>query len=301
MTLSEKLVPPPLVTAAFAVMLGVGMDALVRFVQQDMDLLTLVFWRFGLATVLVAVPYFLTGRRLPGWKATRFHALRGLVHVAAATLFFFALSKLELVVVTALGFSAVLIITPFAWLLLGERPAKFAVLAGLTGFIGVLVTFLGKDMNFRFTPDEWLGFASVMTSAVCYALSMVMLRMRATKDSGFAIAIYANFFPAIYMAVPAFLFAEPATFSDFPLLVLLGAFGGSSWVLMTSAYARAPAQKIAPIEYTALIWSALLGWMFYEEVPTIWVWIGAAIIIAACVLVSREPRLKPAPTEAAHS
>ncbi|WP_293607068.1 hypothetical protein [Ponticaulis sp.] len=43
MTLSEKLVPPPLVTAALAVMLGVGMDALVRFVQQDMDLLTLVF------------------------------------------------------------------------------------------------------------------------------------------------------------------------------------------------------------------------------------------------------------------
>lgn len=301
MSLSEKLVPPPLATAALAVMLGVGMDALVRFVQQDMDLLTLVFWRFTLAAILVAVPYFMTGRRLPGWQATRFHALRGLVHAVAATLFFFALSKLELVVVTALGFSAVLIITPFAWLLLGERPARFAVLAGLVGFVGVLVTFLGKDMNLRFTPSEWLGFASVMTSAVCYALSMVMLRMRATKDSGFAIAIYANFFPAIYLAVPAFAFAEPALLSDFPLLAMLGVFGGSIWVLMTSAYARAPAQKIAPMEYTALIWSALLGWIFYEEVPTVWVWIGAAIIIAACVLVSREPKSTPASSEPAHS
>lgn len=269
-------------------MLGVVMDATIRYVQQDMDLLTLVFWRFGFAALLVGVPFFLTGRRLPGWKATRFHAFRGLVHAFAATLFFFALGKLELVIVTALGFSAVLMITPFAWALLGERPAKSALLAGGLGFLGVVVTSLGKDVSLDFSRDEWLGFAAVMTSTVCYALSLVMLRMRATKDSGFAIALYANFFPAIYLSIPAFLFAEPAAVSDLPLLMLLGAFGGSIWVLMTSAYARAPAQKLAPMEYTALIWSALIGWIFFKEVPNIWVWVGAAIIIAACVLVSRD-------------
>ena len=287
---SQSLMPPPMLTAAMAVMLGVIMDATIRYVQQDMDLLTLVFWRFAFAALLVAIPFFLMGKRLPGWEATRFHALRGLVHSFAATLFFFALGKLELVVVTALGFSAVLLITPIAWLLLDERPAPWAFWAGIIGFIGVLVTFLGKDVELSFTMSEWFGFGSVLISAVCYALSLVLLRMRATKDSGFAIAIYANFFPAVYLSVPAILFAQPATFSQLPLLMLLGAFGGSIWVLMTSAYARAPAQKLAPMEYSALVWSALLGWVFFEELPTIWTWLGAAIIIAACVLVSREPK-----------
>ena len=273
-------------TAVLAVFCGTLMDAAVKYVNLSMDLTTLVFWRFAIATLLVAIPFFASGRRLPGWRATRFHALRGLFHVIAAFLFFFALSKLELAEVTTLGFTAALLIIPAAWIILGERMSSLALIAGVIGFIGVMTTFYGEDFGARLTPERWAGFAAVMISACLYAVSIVLLRKRAAQDGGFAIAVYANLFPAIYMAIPALCFGEPAQMSDIPALLVLGFLGMMVWVLMTSAYARAPAQKLAPMEYTALIWSALIGWWVFGEVPGPMLWLGAAVIIAACFLVT---------------
>jgi len=86
--------------------------------------------------------------------------------------------------------------------------------------------------------------------------------------------------------------------STAPLLVLLSehrlgnplvAFLGIGiWWLMTLAYGRARAQTLAPFEYTGLIWSALLGYALFQEVPGWRVYAGAAIIIAACLVVAFE-------------
>jgi len=57
---------------------------------------------------------------------------------------------------------------------------------------------------------------------------------------------------------------------------------------MTLAYAKAKAQTLAPFEYTGLIWSALLGYVFFQEIPGWRVYAGAAIIIAACLVVAFE-------------
>ncbi|WP_293612815.1 DMT family transporter [Ponticaulis sp.] len=290
MKLSEKWLPSPLVTAMMAVFFGTLMDASVRYVNESVDLFALAFWRFAFATLFVSVPFFLSRRRLPGWAATRFHALRGLIHALATTLFFFALSRLELAVVTTLGFTAALLIVPVAWLMLKERPAGNAVLAAGLGFVGVTVTFAGSDLSLQFTAEEIQGLVAVLGAAFFYAISVVMLRKRAADDGAFAVTVYANFFPSVFLAVPNFALADQPDFGDIPILCMLGFFGMMIWVLMTSAYSRAPAQKLAPTEYTALLWSAVIGWLVFDEVPTLWVWAGAGITISACVIVSRKPR-----------
>lgn len=277
---------PPVAIAAGAVFFGTVIDSLVRHVNGFVDLTTLIFWRFAIGAALVGVPFFLSGRRLPGWKATRFHAVRGLLHLLAASLFFFALTKLELATVTVLGFTSVLWITPIAWMALRETPKPIALLAGVIGFVGVLLTFVGAEAFDGYTREDWIGFSSVMAAAVFYAASLVLLRLRATKDGAFAIAFYANFFPALYMAGPAFILTEGVVWSDAIWLVLLGICGTLVWLFMTLAYGRAPAQKLAPTEYTALIWSALIGWLVFDEVPRGLFWLGAMVIIAACLLVS---------------
>jgi drug/metabolite transporter (DMT)-like permease len=60
--------------------------------------------------------------------------------------------------------------------------------------------------------------------------------------------------------------------------------------LMTLAYARAPAQRLAPLEYSALIWSGLFGSVFFSEYPGWQTWVGAVIIIGACLIVAFEER-----------
>ena len=61
---------------------------------------------------------------------------------------------------------------------------------------------------------------------------------------------------------------------------------------MTLAYARAPAQQLAPLEYTALIWSAVFGLIFFDELPGWPLWAGAAIIIASCLIVAFDSHFR---------
>ena len=57
---------------------------------------------------------------------------------------------------------------------------------------------------------------------------------------------------------------------------------------MTLAYANAKAQTLAPFEYTGLIWSSLLGYVFFHEIPSLRLYAGAGVIILACLVVAFE-------------
>ncbi len=100
-------------------------------------------------------------------------------------------------------------------------------------------------------------------------------------------------FPAAYLLVPALMLGGSPMLVDMPLFVVAGATGFLLWFLLTQAYARAPAQSLAAAEYTGLIWSALLGYFFFAEVPRWQVWIGAGVIIAAVMLSAWDSRRKP--------
>ena len=79
---------------------------------------------------------------------------------------------------------------------------------------------------------------------------------------------------------------SPAVWFGLLFAVAFAAIG--IWWLMTLAYASAKAQTLAPFEYTALIWSSILGFVFFREVPSLRLYAGAAVIIAACLVVAFE-------------
>ena len=281
----NQFLTSPVLTASMAVFCGTVMDAIIKYVTSYIDLVMVVFWRFALASVYVAIPFVLGRRRLPAWSVTWFHAFRGLIHVTAGFFFFYALGKLKLAEVTVVGFTAALLILPVARILLKEKVSPVSALAGIIGFSGVLVTVSGGDFTADLSQERLLGFGSVILSACLYALSIVLLRMRAALDGAFTVALYANLFPALFFAPVAFTFGDPVPLKDFPVLFFMAFFGMMIWIFMTSAYARAPAQRLAPVEYTALIWSALIGWLVFREIPTISLWLGAGLIIGACLIV----------------
>jgi S-adenosylmethionine uptake transporter len=73
-----------------------------------------------------------------------------------------------------------------------------------------------------------------------------------------------------------------------PILGFVGFAAIGIWWFMTLAYARAKAQTLAPFEYTGLIWSSLFGYVFFQEIPSVRLYAGAAIIILACLVVAFE-------------
>jgi S-adenosylmethionine uptake transporter len=163
------------------------------------------------------------------------------------------------------------------------------MLALAVGFAGVLVTVQGaEDAGENVRRLE--GVASGVGAAVLYALSMVLLRQLARNDHAVTTAFLSNLFPAIYLLPVAIALGVTPAMTDLPLFALTGLTGFAMWFMLTSAYSRAQAQNVAAAEYTALIWSALLGYVFFAEIPRWQIWAGAAVVIAAVMMSAWDAR-----------
>lgn len=280
----------PLLLAGVGVLSGCLIDACVKYLAADINVFALTVWRFIFGALYTVAIFLAMRRAMPPLEAWRFHTMRGAIHLAAAMSFFYALTQLGLAEATVMGFTAALMIAPIARILLGERFGAISVLAAVIGFGGAALTLAGETAAAPADGNRLYGTLAVLVSAVTYATSVVLLRMRAQTEDTLTIIMLSNLLPAIIGLPILFYVGETPTAETLPIFALLGVFGVGIWWLFTIAYGRAPAQKLAPLEYTALIWSALFGWILFGEVPGWQLYAGALIIIAACMLVAFEDR-----------
>lgn len=291
--------PSPLLLAAFGVFVGCLLDALIKGLSTEVHVLAITLWRFLFASVYALTIFIALKRPAPKLEAFRFHAMRGAVQVIAALAFFYSLTQLGLAEATVLGFTAALMIAPIAWIVLGERMKAASLIAALVGFAGAALAVLGKTQGAPPEGDRLAGVAAVMIAALAYAAAIVLLRLRTRSEDSLTIVMFSNVMPGVILTVIAAGVAVsgwgeairilPAG-GEWLVLAVIGACGMGIWWMFTLAYARAPAQRLAPLEYTALIWASLLGWAFFEETPGWRLYAGAAVIIAACLIVAFESR-----------
>lgn len=283
-----KFLSAPLLIALIAIAMGSGIDALVKGVAPQAGLHHLLAWRFLFGALIALAVFKAQKRPHPGWPAIRFHTLRGIVQVGAAWSFFYALMHLPLAVATIIGFTAALMVPFVARVMIREAITPLALVATVIGFAGAALAVTGRPETSTASEQWVLGTLSCFLAAFLYALILVMLRMRATQEDATTIAMFTNTVPAIVLLpITLGLFGAP-DWADIPLFFGLGILGYAVWFLMTLAYARAPAQRLAPLEYTALLWSGLFGSVFFAEYPGWQTWLGAAIIIVACLIVAVE-------------
>ncbi|WP_300375950.1 DMT family transporter [Henriciella sp.] len=284
----NRFLAAPVLVALIAIAMGSGIDALVKGVAPGAGLHHLLAWRFLFGGIIAFAVFRARKRPRPSNAAIRFHTMRGLLQLFCAFTFFYALTQLRLAEATALSFTAALLVAPVARIVIGEQIKPVAVVAAFLGFSGVALAVWGSsgDASAVVADNRPLGLIALFVSTVGYAFVLVLLRMRATKEDADTIAMFTNVVPAIAMLpVTVGLFGFPAL-ASIPFFLVLGMLGYSVWYLMTLAYARAPAQQLAPLEYTALIWSAVFGLAFFDELPGWPLWAGAAIIIVSCLIVA---------------
>ena len=185
---------------------------------------------------------------------------------------------------------AVLLVPPLASLLLGERMQGGSLLAGAAGFVGVIIA-VGFDAE-AWTSSQLVGVAAVLVSAATYALSVVLMRMRAYRDGPAVVSLLGAAIPMLVLLPFLFAFVPVGQIlprgQDWLWVLLAGLFGAIALQFIARAYARAEAQLLAPFEYTALVWAALFGWLFFAEPVAMRTWAGAAVIAAACIWQARR-------------
>jgi drug/metabolite transporter (DMT)-like permease len=270
-------------------MAGIGllsiMDAAVKQVSASMPTWQIVLLRYVFGAAF-ALPLFLAGeRRRPSAEAAKAHFLRAIAVVCTAASFFYALSALPLVVTLALSFTAPIMIALLARLSLGERPSAGVLAAIAVGFLGVLVVLAGE--LHRSGTGTLSGIAAALAAAAFYAISMVSLKARAARDPVVTIVLLQNLFAALLVVpfgVAAWVAPSPSVLAWFVLIGLLGTVGH---LALAWAYGRAEASRLGAIEYTAFVWAAMLGFVFFGEVPSLATLAGTALIMGGAVVAMR--------------
>ena len=274
---------------------GVGtlcvMDAIVKYLVQDHSVPVVTLARYVTGTAIALAVWQWQGRPALTRAMLPVHLVRGVLLATMALAFFWGLTRLPLAEAITIAFVAPLIVPLFGSIMLRERMQPRYVAAGLLGFAGVLVTAQGAP---DFSGDRLLGLAAVLYAAVAYAACSVLMRARAT-DGSTVITLMGALVPMLLLSPVAIGTAMP----DLPTIgwfIALGLAGNIGIKLLARAYARIEAQALAVMEYTALPWAALFGWVIFHEPVRPQVWAGAAIIIAACLWASRPDR-SAAPAE----
>jgi S-adenosylmethionine uptake transporter len=138
-------------------------------------------------------------------------------------------------------------------------------------------------------PDGFLhilGLASALLSAAAYALSMILARMRSAKDSiEFTIWTQNTFSMILSLPGAAIVWSAP-TLGDLGYFGIIGAVAMVAHFLIVFAFSRAAAARLAPIEFTGLIWAGVLGFLFFGERPGIELLVGAALIAGSGIMVA---------------
>jgi S-adenosylmethionine uptake transporter len=278
----------PVLIAAIAIGVLTVMDATIKEASARYPTLQVAFLRFvfGAAIALVVTIGMRAG--WPSMETIRGNALRSILVAMTAALFFYALSVLPLADAIGVSFASPFFVVLFGALILGERLDRRIWLALGLGLLGMLVILGGQIGRSVYTDRAWLGAMAAVGSALTYALSMVLLRARARKDAIIMIVLMHSLGPALILGIPAALVWVPPAGGDLLLFAAMGALGFAGHIGLAMAFARAEAARLAPVEYTALVWGVLIGFFAFGELPGLLTIAGTALIVLGTILNSRR-------------
>jgi len=281
----------PVLAAAAGIATFAIMDALMKGAAIAVGVFTALLWRNVLGAALTLAAWWaaerLKGRRIvwPGRAMLLVHAVRAAMVCVMASLFFWGLVRTPMAVGMGLSFIAPLIALYLSALFLGEPITRRALGASLIALLGVGVVAAGRlNEGLADSLESRLGLGAILTSAVLYAGNLVLQRHQAQRAGPGEIAFFQGLFIALYLApLSPWLGVMPGhgAFDIYAgaLVVGAGVLASLSLALLGWGWARAEAHRLLPVEYSAFVWSALMGYLWFHEGLSLWTLGGVALIV----------------------
>lgn len=221
--------------------------------------------------------------------SVRNHAVRGIVGSCAMGLGFAGLKFLPLPEVTAIRFVTPIVMVILAALILGERVRFVRIAAVMLGFVGVLI-IVAPRLGTGLGNSATLGVFFTLGSACLAALAQVFVKGMAGKESTTAIVFWFSMTATLLsLTTLPFGWVWPQGI-EWAFLIGAGVVGGLGQILLTSSYRFAEAGILAPFTYVSMLWSILIGYLWFDEAPTGAMLLGASLVITAGVIIVLRER-----------
>ena len=248
-----------------------------REVSLALDTFEIMMYRSLVGLIIVIAVLTVRGR----WNEVSAarpgtHLIRNICHFTGQNLWFYAVGVIPLAQVFALEFTSPLWVILLSPLLLGERLTRSRAIAGILGFIGILIVA-------RPSPDTVnLGLVTAASAAFFFALVMIITK-RLTRKEGIASILFWLTSMQLVLGLLTAGYDLDITLPDLttaPWLVLIGLCGLLAHFCLTNALAVAPATVVTPIDFARLPVIAVVGMLLYAEPLDPWVFVGAVLIFA---------------------
>ncbi|MBE0581364.1 DMT family transporter [Devosia sp.] len=251
-------------------------DALIKVTGPTMSVFEIAFF----TTSLSIIPAMLTKR---GERWRDLYKLRHpwLVHLRCATAIsgtacvMYAFTHIPFADVYAIGFLTPIVVTLLGVLVLKEHVALHRWLLLIISFLGVVLVIRPGVRELQ------LGHLAIFCSVFFGGITTIILRHVAPRERRVSLVGLQVFYSALFnglMMIPTFVVPSPEQLAVFLGIGLLGGTGG---LLLIAAARRTPANLVAPVQYSQLIWAIVFGALFFSEYPDYVAVIGLVIVLAA--------------------
>ncbi|HEX7943426.1 MAG TPA: DMT family transporter [Phenylobacterium sp.] len=266
-----------------------AMTTLIKYLGADYPAALQTFYRQA-AGMVVLLPVILRHRGA-AFATSRPSILifRSLAGTVGMILSFYAFQKMPLADANALSFTRTLWLVPLAAFIVKERVGPMRIAAAIVGFVGVLVMIRpGAGGQF----NVGLPALAMLASAFLFAFTVTGMKVL-TRDHSVMVILVWSAVLGLILAIPGAIFTwRIPGWRDFLLLCAMGAIATVNQACYIKGMQAGEAAVMAPIDYTRLIFSAVAGFVLFNEVPSRWTWLGAGIVVAATLFITlREQQL----------
>ena len=262
-------------TLLFAIVTGI-----VRYIGSDIPAPVAAFIRYIISTLFfipLIVKMFILERKR---SSKRVYWSRGLAHGFGVILWFFAMARIPVSEVTAIGYITPIFVSIAAFIFLKET---FSI-----SIIGALaICMIGMIIIVRPTTNGIAtGQLSMIIATLFFAGSYILAKKLSATESTLEILVALNFIVTLTLAPFAIAFWVTPSLQEVLFLGVVALFATAGHFTMTIALKLAPITITQPISYVQIVWASGIGFIFFGETISLGFTVGAALIILSSLYVT---------------
>ncbi|MGE8558083.1 MULTISPECIES: DMT family transporter [unclassified Acinetobacter] len=256
------------------------MGVCIRYASQTVDNPTIVFFR-NFVGLFIFLPLIFT-KGIDFFKTEKIwmHSWRAVIGLIAMYGFFYAIAHLKLSNAMVFTYSSPIFIPLIAWLFLKEKITRSMLIAAAIGLAGVIL--VAKPDAGMFNQMSVIGLGASFLAAMAF----VTVRALTRTESPEKIVFYFCFIGTLISMIPMFWLWRPYSWTELGFLIGAGLLANISQIFMSNAYKLAPAGQIGPVNYIAIIFAGIWGFIFWQETPDHYSLMGFGLILSAIILCS---------------
>jgi drug/metabolite transporter (DMT)-like permease len=285
------------------VLLSTGIFSLIfasgKFAGDSVEVFQINFLRMMGGFIGLSIVMLWQGGKISQYRTAKpgTHFLRAMLGTAGSLMAIQSQADMPIVDATALSLLYVVFVLILGMVFFHERIGRrqwwgiVFCCAGAIVIVGSRGAFQQFDSNYALPASFAVGAAFV------FAFEGMLIKHLSGHDRPMVLLLHVSVFGMLLLAVPAWLAWKPLSLTTLLIFLALGPIGVFAQYCTIRGYSMADISIVGPVDYSWLIFSSLIGFFFFQEIPT-WAVAGGAALIAAggIVLATVRPAREKQPT-----